>query len=234
MSGQLQRWHLFEDTAGLVDHAAAAVRDAAAEALARNGRFDIVLAGGTTPRALYERLAADEAGSAGWHVWFGDERCLEAGHADRNETMARESWLDGAAIEPAQIHGVPPGPDPVAAARLYAGRVAEVDAFDLVLLGIGEDGHTASLFPGHVIGAGEDAPDVLAVRDAPKPPPARVSLSARRLSLARRVLILVTGAGKAEAVAAWRRGADLPVCHIRPAAGVDILLDRAALPPDGA
>jgi 6-phosphogluconolactonase len=228
MTGQLRRWHIYPDPEALVRHVAGAVTRAAAEARVRTGRFDIVLAGGTTPRALYERLAAEHAGNARWHVWFGDERCLGADDPDRNETMARTAWLDDSDIPGGQIHAVPPDPDPDAAAGRYAAALAGVDAFDLVLLGMGEDGHTASLFPGQPGGFADDAPDALAVRDAPKPPPERVTLSARRLGRARQVLVLATGPGKRDAVARWRRGDDLPVARITPPGGVDVFLDEGA------
>jgi 6-phosphogluconolactonase len=230
---QRVRWHLYPSVADLLRHARRAVLGAAAEARARGGRFDLVLAGGTTPRALYEALAADGAGDSAWHVWFGDERCLPSGHPERNETMARRAWLDAAGIPPDQIHAIPAGPDPAAAARACAASLDAVDRFDLVLLGIGEDGHTASLFPGGDPGAGADAPAALAVRDAPKPPPDRVSLSAARLSRAHQVIVLATGAGKREALARWRAGEDLPVAHLRPPAGVDVFADPAAMPAAG-
>jgi len=102
---------------------------------------------------------------------------------------------------------------------------------DDVLLGLGEDGHTASLFPGHDWGAVPGAPDALAVFDAPKPPPERVSLSAARLSRARQAVFLVSGAAKRQAVTLWRAGADLPARAIAPAAGVDILLEADLLSP---
>ena len=231
MTGQRRRWHIYPSADELVRHVAGAVTRAAAEARVRAGRFDVVLAGGTTPRALYERLAAEHAGNARWHVWFGDERCLGVDHPDRNETMARTVWLDDSDIPAEQIHGVPPEPDPAVAARRYAAALARIDVFDLVLLGVGEDGHTASLFPGMAAGFAQDAPDALAVRDAPKPPPERITLSARRLSRARQVLVLATGAGKRDAVERWRCGDDLPVARITPPDGVDVFLDEAALPP---
>jgi 6-phosphogluconolactonase len=227
---QIQRWHVYDDADQLVRHALRAVQRAAEEATLRGGCFDLVLAGGTTPRALYERLAAEGSGDERWRIWFGDERCLEAGHPDRNETMARAAWLDRSGIPEDRIHGIPAGPDPEVAAHAYGRLLAGVGTFDLVLLGIGEDGHTASLFPGHDPGAEPGAPDALAVRGAPKPPPERVSLSARRLGLARQVIVLVTGAGKTDAVTGWRRGDDLPVTRVRPPNGVDIFADRAALP----
>ena len=230
MSKQIQRWHLYQDIDELVSYAERAVVRAAADAHVRRGRFDLVLAGGTTPRTLYERLAAAKAGDVGWQVWFGDERCLPAGHADRNESMARDAWLDGSDIPPHQIHAIPGGLDPETAARSYVGALAGVESFDLVLLGIGEDGHTASLFPGQRRGLDERAADAVGVTDAPKPPPERVSLSAGRLSRARQVIVLATGASKADAIARWRRGEELPIAHIAPPAGVDILVDSRALP----
>lgn len=101
-----------------------------------------------------------------------------------------------------------------------------VGEFDLVLLG---SVRTTSLFPGHDWGAEGDAPDVLAVLDAPKPPPPRVSLSAARLSCARAVLFLIDGEAKREAVTHWRAGADIPARAIRPPSGVDVPLDASLL-----
>jgi 6-phosphogluconolactonase len=142
--------------------------------------------------------------------------------------MAHAEWLGYASVPAHNIHPIPAESGARTAATLYARALRGIDAFDLVLLGLGEDGHTASLFPGHDWGIHADSPDVLAVTDAPKPPPERVSLSAHRLSNAQQVLFLVEGAGKRDAVAAWRRGADIPATSITPAGGVDVLLDAAA------
>ena len=103
--------------------------------------------------------------------------------------------------------------------------------FDLALLGLGEDGHTASLFPGHEWGITPDSPDTLAVFDAPKPPPQRVSLSAARLSRSRQVIFLVAGESKHRAVTEWRNGKIIPARAIAPAAGVDVLVESALLMP---
>ena len=108
------------------------------------------------------------------------------------------------------------------AAAAYAAELRGVGDFDFVLLGLGEDGHTASLFPGHDWGDAPDAPDVLAVHGAPKPPPERVSLSAARFGRAREVWFLVAGADKRAALARWRAGDAIPAGAIRPAAGVDV------------
>ncbi len=230
VAGMMQavRWHIYPSAEALFARAAQAIVRIAAEAIASRGAFNVVLAGGETPLAVYERLRAAETDWSAWHVYFGDERCLPPGDPDRNSTRVARVWLDHVCVPAPQIHAIPAerGPGPAAAA--YAQTVGLVGDFDLVLLGLGEDGHTASLFPGREPGDGEEVQDALAVADAPKPPPARVSLSARRLSRTRQALFLARGQGKRAAVAAWRRGDDIPARRITPAAGVDVLLDTDA------
>jgi 6-phosphogluconolactonase len=138
--------------------------------------------------------------------------------------MAADEWLDHVPIPKGRVHPILAELGATAAALAYADTLRGVGEFDLVLLGLGEDGHTASLFPNHDWGSAPDAPDVLAVFDSPKPPPQRVSLSAARLSRAREVLFLVAGESKREAIARWRAGERLPAAAIRPATGVDVLL----------
>ncbi|MBI5329198.1 MAG: 6-phosphogluconolactonase [Betaproteobacteria bacterium] len=224
---QSLRWHLFTDPAALEQAAAEAILRAGREAAARAGVFHLVLAGGTTPRRVYERLRRAEADWARWRVYFGDERCLPPDHPERNSRMAHAAWLEGVPVPSAQVHVIPAEDGPVPAAAAYTRTLAGVGEFDLVVLGLGEDGHTASLFPGRTWGDAAALP----VENAPKPPPQRVSLSPARLSAARQVLFLVSGAGKAEAVAAWRAGREIPACRITPASGVDVFLDRAASGP---
>lgn len=224
-TGQSCRWHVLAAADALERAATDKILHAAQQAIARSGAFHIVLAGGSTPRRIYHDLSSKAADWSRWHVWFGDERCLPADAAERNSRMAADAWLDRVPIPPAQIHVIPAELGAAAAAAAYARKLAGRGDFDLVLLGLGEDGHTASLFPGHDWGVTATAPDVLAVCDAPKPPPERVSLSAHRLSATRELVFLVSGAGKRQAVAAWRAGADIPAAVIAPAGGVDILLD---------
>lgn len=225
MSAQERRWHLYADKARLTERAARIILAAAREAVAARGRFAMVLAGGTTPRDVYTRLAAADADWSAWEIWFGDERCLPPEHAERNSRMAAHAWLDRVAIPAGAIHIIPAEQGAEVAASAYARTLADC-AFDLVLLGLGEDGHTASLFPAR----DWDGASVLAVQDAPKPPPARVSLSAMTLSRGAQTLFLASGDNKRDAVAAWRAGAAIPAAAIRPSAGVDVLLDMAAWP----
>ncbi len=228
MPMQSVRWHAFPDDASLLANALARVLGAAREAIARHGAFEIVLAGGNTPRKLYRALRRADAGWNAWHVWYGDERCAAPDDPERNSRMARDEWLDHVPVPAANVHAIPAELGAREAAALYARELRTADTFDLVLLGLGEDGHTASLFPGRDWGRHADSPDAIAVFDAPKPPPERVSLSARRLSSARQVLFLVEGAGKRDAVATWKRGDAIPAASIAPDSGVDVLLDAAA------
>jgi len=222
------RWHPYRSTTELEQAALQAILDAARQAIAQRGAFYIVLAGGTSPRRVYELLRHASADWSAWHVYIGDERCLPPDHAERNSRMATEAWLDHVSIPPTQIHFIPAEKGP-AAAQAYSQKLAGIELFDLVLLGLGEDGHTASLFPGHDPGMALGAPDAIAVHDSPKPPPQRVSLSARRLSAARQVMFLVTGAGKKQAVHDWRSGVGIPAAVIAPRGGVDVYLEESLL-----
>ena len=218
------RWHAVFDAETLERTASRRILDAAERSIAERGEFRIVLSGGRTPRGVYRRLRNQGSGWMNWQVHFGDERCLPDEDPERNSRMAGLAWLDHVAIPEAQVHTIPAELGAVRAAAVYAKQLERVGEFDFVLLGLGRDGHTASLFPGQDWGDAPDAPDTLAVLDAPEPPPQRVTLSAARLSRAREVWFLVDGDSKREAVARWRAGERLPAGAIRPAAGVDVLL----------
>jgi len=227
------RWHGIADEATFRRSACEMVLAGATRAIWQRGQFKLVLAGGNTPREIYRELSATGADWTAWHIYFGDERCLPADDLARNSRMAYEAWLGWVPIPPAQIHVIPAESGAIAAARAYADVLRTVGEFDMVLLGLGEDGHTASLFPGHDWGTAAGSPDVLAVADAPKPPPQRVSLSAVRLRRARQVLVWVWGQSKRAAVDSWRAGVLIPAAAIAPAAGVDILADAALIASSG-
>ncbi|MDO8988808.1 MAG: 6-phosphogluconolactonase [Sideroxyarcus sp.] len=223
-SSQTCRWHEFNNRAPFEQAASRDILEAAQRAIEAQGAFRIVLAGGNTPRDIYRMLCHADTDWSAWHIYFGDERCLPADHPERNSSMARSVWFDHVAVPLRQIHVIPAELGPQKAAANYARELAGIAEFDLVLLGLGEDGHTASLFPG---GAWEHAnawPDVLPVHDAPKPPSHRVSLSPARLSHAARVMFLASGESKHEAVMKWRAGVAIPASRICPAGGVDIFL----------
>jgi 6-phosphogluconolactonase len=200
------------------DVASAAAADIA-EAL-RDGARSLVLAGGTTPRRCYELLSRMEVDWGRVSILFGDERCVRPDHPESNYRMAREALLDR--VAPATVYRMPAELGPDEAAGLYAHIVAAVSPLDVVVLGVGEDGHTASLFPGHP--ALKATGLAVGIRDSPKPPPQRVTLTLTALLAARRVIILATGAGKADAVARAKRH-EVPSGMI---AGARWLIDRAA------
>jgi len=219
------RWNVLSDPHVLADVVSAHILESARKAILRHGVFRIVLAGGGTPEAVYSQLAGATADWSRWQVYFGDERCLPAGHPERNSTMADERWLGRVALPAENVHVIAAEAGAEAAAQAYTPIVAGALPFDLVLLGMGEDGHTASLFPGQVHAAGRA---VLPVHDAPKPPADRVSLGEAALNDAHEVLVMIAGRSKQEAVQRWRAGADLPVTRIHGHHGVDVYLDRAA------
>ena len=223
------RWHAYTTTSSLEHAAAQTIFNASQLAISQRGGFNIALAGGTTPRHVYELLRTKVTDWRKWHIYFGDERCLPADHPERNSRMAAGAWLNHVSIPASQIHIIPAEQGAEAAARDYAETLSNVDMFDLVILGLGEDGHTASLFPHHEWGTAPDAPATLAVHHAPKLPPERVSLTARRLSQTRQLLFLVSGATKRQAVSDWRNGIEIPAAAITPAGGVDVYLESDLL-----
>lgn len=179
------------------------VRDDPAEYLAgvlreriERGARHVAFSGGTTPRRAYELLAPHVGDT---EVWLVDERCVPGEHADSNARMIREAM--GAGV---RLHEARGELGPEDAAWLYAREVERMGGvFDVVVLGLGEDGHTASLFPGHPEAAAEHAP-VIGVRGAPKPPPERITLTLPVIARARHTVLLATGAGKREALARVR------------------------------
>jgi 6-phosphogluconolactonase len=218
-------WHLFDDAPAVAREAARRILNAADRAITAHGKFSMVLAGGSTPESTYRLLVTADTDWSKWHIYFGDERCLPVDDTERNSVMVASAWLDHVAIPADQIHPMPAQQGAEAGASAYRLLVAGVLPFDMVLLGMGEDGHTASLFPGQ---SHPDAELVHAVHGAPKPPPDRISLSRNALSDCRELLILVTGAGKQQAVIRWKKGEDLPIANIGAHHAVDILLDRDA------
>lgn len=221
-SQHLQRFDSAEDAARFVaEQVVVACRDA----ITQRGAFHWVLAGGSTPALAYRMLRDADIDWSGVHVWFGDERALPKGHADRNETMARQALLDVVAIPPQNIHSIDFEASTEQSALSYAQLLAQVDSFDLVLLGMGEDGHTASLFPGNpALALTESAVPVF---NSPKPPAERVSLSFDRLNRNRQAIILATGASKQPVLKALADGIDFPVNHINPSTWI---VDQTAWP----
>ena len=222
---QTSRWHSLETAEQVADAAYLQIIAAAEIAIADHGHFKLVLAGGSTPEKVYHLLAKANADWSRWFIYYGDERCLAIDHAERNSLMAETAFLKEVAIPSEQIFTIPAELGPELAAQHYQQIVAKALPFDMVLLGMGEDGHTASLFPGHQHNTDELTH---AVYNSPKPPPERVSISAKGLSDTQQLIFLITGKNKQDAVKSWRLGEDLPVAAIIPINPVDIYLDKEA------
>jgi len=213
------RWHPFESQDAINQAAIARILKAADEAIETSGSFYIVLAGGSTPKAVYQLLSKENADWANWHVFHNDDRCLPTNHADRNSKMARVAWLSKVAIPESQIHDIPAELGNIEGAKAYAETLSGVRSFDLVILGLGEDGHTASLFPGQVVSNNADAVPVF---NSPKPPSDRITISQNRLNRTNEVMFLVTGAGKQDAVNNWRNGVAIPATLVVGQNGADV------------
>jgi 6-phosphogluconolactonase len=178
-------------------------------AIQSEGRVpSVVLTGGTVANEIYREVAALPSDVVDWmriDFWWGDERYVPADSTDRNDRAAELDLLDVVGVDPARVHAMPAAdevhPDLEAAAAAYAEELRrhQDGDFDLVLLGLGPDGHVASLFPGFPQLEVTDELAV-AVTDSPKPPPERISLTFPALSRTREVWFLVTGDGKADAV----------------------------------
>ncbi|WP_235927889.1 6-phosphogluconolactonase [Goekera deserti] len=218
-------------------------RLAAAQAV--HGTASVVLTGGGVGTAVLERVAAlaaePEREVVDWtavDVWWGDERFVPAADAERNELGARRALLDAVGVPAERVHAVPASDagfaEPEQAADWYAGQLAAaaggsgLPRFDVLLLGMGPEGHVASIFPDSPAAA-DDRP-VVAVRDCPKPPPTRVSLGFSAINSAEEVWLLVAGEGKAEAVATalGPDGAGLPAAGVHGTRATRWLLDAAA------
>ncbi len=230
----------------VAESAEALARDAAdflcSAATAAEARFTVCLAGGSTPKRLYELLSGpDYAGPFPWaraHWFLGDERFVPHDDRESNYRMVRETLLARAPVPQENVHPVPTeGLTPEAAAAAYEQELKrhygsatlerERPLFDVTLLGLGEDGHTASLFPGH---AALEERQRWALAVAGAKPEVRITLTYSVLESSREVVFMVAGAGKRERLAEVRRGGALPAARLKPVGRLHWFADRAAAP----
>jgi 6-phosphogluconolactonase len=224
------------DEAALVAGAAGHVIATAAAAIAARGCFNLVLAGGSTPRPVYERLATMPG--IDWtrvHVFFGDERCVPPDDPRSNYHMSRATLLDRVAIPAANVHRIRGEDVPDDAAAAYAGELRDIPGadgrFDLVLLGLGDNGHTASLFPG--LAAVTEPVRTVAACYVEVVAMWRITLTPPAINAARTVAFLVAGNGKADmlhrVLQGRRQPIVLPAQTIQPTDGALVwLVDAAA------
>lgn len=193
------------------NNACNAIMQCANKSIALKQNFSIVLCGGNTPKGIFKKLVNQQTDWSKWHIYFGDERCLDEKNPARNSLMADEAWLNLVPIPGNQKHIIQAELGPEIAAKKYEELLSAVTSFDLVLLGFGEDGHIASLFPGH---HWNNDKSVVPVDRAPKPPTKRVSLTPSRLSKTKKIFFLVTGQNKQIAFNQWLAKKDLPASKV--------------------
>lgn len=242
------------DSAALATRAAEWLIEQIGHAIARRGRAVIALSGGSTPKALFECLAQTPwIDRVQWplvHVFWGDERFVAADDGDRNERMAMKALLDRADLPASHLYPMPPDPSPtpddVDAALARAKEAAALHEtslhafyggsrldpgrpfFDVMLLGLGEDGHTASLFPG-AAALDERTHWTAAVCTTSKPPPVRITMTFPLIESAHAVLFLVAGEGKRDIARRVLDGDEsLPAARVHPVGGLIWMMDEAA------
>jgi 6-phosphogluconolactonase len=216
---------LFSDPELLARNVAGRIRRACESAVESRGEFHIALAGGRTPERCYELLAAMNLSWDKLHIYFGDERCLPVGNEERNDTMAKHVWLGRVSIPESQIYSIAAELGPNQGAAHYSGLLDRAPQLDLILLGLGEDGHTASLFPNNP--ALDDGRSAVAVFNAPKAPAERISMGREYINRAREKWFIVSGSGKCDAMDRIMNGDPLPAAQITTARW---LVEEASMP----
>jgi len=239
----MRRVVVYPDAATVATATAARLLTELTDLLAHQERADVVLTGGTVGIAtLREAATSPIAAAVDWtavHLWWGDERFVPAGNSDRNEGQAQDAFIAHLPIPEENVHRVAASdalesPEEAAAAYVAELEAAGNPAFDVLMLGMGPDGHVASLFPSHpvfaeALEAASGIPSAVAVHDSPKPPPTRVSLSLETINRAKKVWIVAAGAEKADAVARGLHGdAGLPAAAVAGTEQTLWLLDVAA------
>lgn len=228
-----ENWRLFDSAEEVAQYTSHKIMELADEAISERGAFHLVTAGGTTPLSIYRILAElDKSQSTTmnwekWHIYLGDERCLPKNDPERNSVSLNECWLGKSRIPRSQIHMIPAELGAKEAAANYE-KIVKGIFFDCVLLGMGEDGHTASLFPDHNH-EHEQKHLVQTEFHSPKPPAERVTLSSKCLSQSRHLFKLVTGGSKQNAVGKWLAGTALPIAEIQ-ATHTQVFISEDSLP----
>ena len=221
---------IFEDAESVAEASAIYLASEISRIVAEQGFCSVVLPGGSTPKRCLQFLATMELPWEQTHWYLNDERCLPVGDDERNDKMVLESlFSEQAALIESHFHPIPAHLGPEEGASAYAEVIDEIvaryGALDIVVFGMGEDGHTASLFPGNP--ALQDQRTAVPVYDSPKPPPTRVSVGLLPLRDARLKIVLATGAGKKQVLAEVFAEGQLPVARVEP----DVwFLDKAVTP----
>lgn len=217
----MHNWFVFDEFEQASRAAAEFIVDKMIEFIAQNGLCHVALPGGNTPALCLSYVAEKSLPWEKIHWYLGDERCYPAGHAERNDVMLdNQLW---SRIKPATIHRIPAELGPEKAAAFYRNVIDRLECIDIAFLGVGEDGHTASLFPDNKALADTDS--VVPVFNSPKAPDQRVSLSLSTLNNARVRVVLASGKGKASIINRIKQHEALPINQI---GDINWFIDSAA------
>jgi 6-phosphogluconolactonase len=204
-------WIVFDDEMSLSEALAQEVLNIAEDSILKKNCFVIVLTGGQSVRNLYKILSKSNSDWNKWHIYIGDERCVPMGHKDRSDRVINEIWLDNSVIPKKNIHFIKAELGLLEARVEYENTLKNFDQFDVVLLSMGDDGHVASLFPGHVYP--EDF-SVVIEKNSPKPPKERISMSYQQLNKTHYVLKLIIGKSKQKIVDLIRQNKNFPITMV--------------------
>jgi 6-phosphogluconolactonase len=204
-------WLIFDDEISLSKALTQEILNIAKKSIFEKDCFSIVLTGGKSVLSLYKILSKADSNWDKWHIYIGDERFLPAGHKDRNDQTINEIWLNNSTIPQKNIHFIKAELGLLDARVEYENTLKRIDKFDIVLLSMGEDGHIAALFPGHIYPKEQL---VVVEQNSPKPPKERISMSYKQLNQSHYVFKLIMGESKQKAVALFKQNANIPITKI--------------------
>ena len=206
-----KNWMIFKDTNTLSKHLVANILSIANESIKKNSKFTIVLAGGNSFLDTYKILRESNSDWKKWYIYICDERCLPVNDSERNDTIINDAWLNNGKIPKKNVNFIQAELGIKNAIQQYETVLKNIISFDLVLLGMGDDGHTASLFPNHSY---DQNKSVVAEYNSPKYPKERISLSYSRLNKSKNVCKLICGTSKSKALGLWINNVELPINQI--------------------
>ena len=204
-------WFIFKNIDRLSEQLANDILNIAKNSIKLNDNFKIVLAGGESVLSLYKILSNSKSDWSKWHIYMGDERCLPLEDKDRNDNIINKVWLNSSPIPKENINFMNAELGADNAALHYEGVLKSIGDFDIVLLSIGEDGHTASLFPNHLY---DENKSVVVEYNSPKYPKDRISMSYSRFDQSKNIFKVINGSSKQAAVDLWLKGEVLPINKI--------------------
>ncbi|EKR66092.1 MULTISPECIES: 6-phosphogluconolactonase [Leptospira] len=209
----------FSNEKEFLTHCLNRIKEISEERIRIKNAFHVVLTGGETAQLLYGELKHLKTDWSKWFFYFGDERCVPENHVDLNSLMVQKNLFEFLPVNEKQIFMIPGYLGAKKGALEYSKSIQLIPSFDLVLLGLGEDGHIASLFPGMDL---SEEKDTIEIYDSPKSPKERISLSLRKINSSDCILIIAKGRKKKEIIERIKMGETLPVTSLFPKKSIEL------------